>query len=182
MDFETDRAKLLDGADQRAVAPVIGIVLMIAITVILAAVIAGFVLDMGTTLPDNAQAGTNVEFDSSEGLVSVTYTSGQSADYIVATLTDSNGDVASYKLTEPGSVVTLSVSTNGSGDGESWETAASSTGGAVTAKTPATDTYNDNGADDGFGLRASSDDHVRAVVTVVNGDTEARIATESGTI
>ncbi|ELY57524.1 hypothetical protein C493_08561 [Natronolimnohabitans innermongolicus JCM 12255] len=38
--------------DERAVSPVIGVILMVAITVILAAVIAAFVLDMGPEGPE----------------------------------------------------------------------------------------------------------------------------------
>ena len=39
--------KLIGPEDERAVSPVIGVILMVAITVILAAVIAAFVLDIG---------------------------------------------------------------------------------------------------------------------------------------
>ncbi|HQD26093.1 MAG TPA: type IV pilin N-terminal domain-containing protein, partial [Methanoculleus thermophilus] len=39
--------------NEDAVSPVIGVILMVAITVILAAVIAGFVLEMGENLPEN---------------------------------------------------------------------------------------------------------------------------------
>ena len=39
--------KLIGSEDERAVSPVIGVILMVAITVILAAVIAAFVLDLG---------------------------------------------------------------------------------------------------------------------------------------
>lgn len=45
--------------DQRAVSPVIGVILMVAITVILAAVIAAFVLDIGDTSA-NPQAGFQI--------------------------------------------------------------------------------------------------------------------------
>ena len=43
------KAKLIGNEDERAVSPVIGVILMVAITVILAAVIAAFVLDLGQT-------------------------------------------------------------------------------------------------------------------------------------
>ncbi|MDL0127994.1 type IV pilin N-terminal domain-containing protein [Halobacterium salinarum] len=53
--FDTD-------ADERAVSPVIGVILMVAITVILAAVIATAVLGFGDgNLQSNAQAGVTVE-------------------------------------------------------------------------------------------------------------------------
>ncbi|WP_255169852.1 type IV pilin [Natrononativus amylolyticus] len=46
MNFAT---KLIGNKEERAVSPVIGVILMVAITVILAAVIAAFVMDIGTT-------------------------------------------------------------------------------------------------------------------------------------
>ncbi|ELY52478.1 type IV pilin [Natronolimnohabitans innermongolicus] len=52
MDLTKYRNKLVGSEDERAVSPVIGIILMVAITVILAAVIAAFVLDMGPDDPD----------------------------------------------------------------------------------------------------------------------------------
>jgi flagellin-like protein len=47
-------------ADERGVSPVIGVILMVAITVILAAVIASFVLGFGGSVSENAQAGVTV--------------------------------------------------------------------------------------------------------------------------
>lgn len=47
MDGKAIRSKLVGGEEERAVSPVIGVILMVAITVILAAVIAAFVLDIG---------------------------------------------------------------------------------------------------------------------------------------
>jgi len=49
--------------DDQAVSPVVGVILMVAITVILAAVIGTFVLDLGGQVKQNAQAG--VSFDES---------------------------------------------------------------------------------------------------------------------
>jgi flagellin-like protein len=51
--------------DSRAVSPVIGVILMVAITVILAAVIGTFVLGLGDSVQQNAQAG--VSFDQQPG-------------------------------------------------------------------------------------------------------------------
>lgn len=45
--------------DERAVSPVIGVILMVAITVILAAVIAAFVLDLGQGQTVSASAGVD---------------------------------------------------------------------------------------------------------------------------
>lgn len=46
--------------DDRGVSPVIGVILMVAITVILAAVIASFVLGFGGSTSSNATAGVDV--------------------------------------------------------------------------------------------------------------------------
>ncbi|WP_089786929.1 type IV pilin [Natronobacterium haloterrestre] len=62
------RDKLVGSDEERAVSPVIGVILMVAITVILAAVIAAFVLDLGD-LSESANAG--VEFDESGSEVTV---------------------------------------------------------------------------------------------------------------
>ena len=51
-----DRLNDLFNADDRAVSPVIGVILMVAITVILAAVIGTFVLDLGQELGDDETA------------------------------------------------------------------------------------------------------------------------------
>jgi len=48
-------------SDDGAVSPVIGVILMVAITVILAAVIGTFVLGLGDNVNQNAQAGVTVE-------------------------------------------------------------------------------------------------------------------------
>ncbi|MFA9428208.1 type IV pilin [Natronorubrum sp. A-ect3] len=53
MDLTKYRNKLIGSEDERAVSPVIGVILMVAITVILAAVIAAFVLDIGDDLGQN---------------------------------------------------------------------------------------------------------------------------------
>jgi flagellin-like protein len=47
--------------DERGVSPVIGVILMVAITVILAAVIASFVLGFGGSVGSNAQAGVDID-------------------------------------------------------------------------------------------------------------------------
>ena len=53
-------------SDDRAVSPVIGVILMVAITVILAAVIGTFVLGLGDSLGDN-QPSAQISADISEG-------------------------------------------------------------------------------------------------------------------
>ncbi|PGF15772.1 type IV pilin [Natrinema sp. CBA1119] len=79
MDLKQYRSKLVGDNEERAVSPVIGVILMVAITVILAAVIAAFVLDMGSNQSSPAQAGldlsNNTSDTSSPGSYNVTITS-----------------------------------------------------------------------------------------------------------
>ena len=59
--------------DSRGVSPVIGVILMVAITVILAAVIATFVLDLGSGVQEDATAG--IDIDPNETGMDVTWIS-----------------------------------------------------------------------------------------------------------
>ncbi|ELZ51466.1 flagellin-like protein [Halorubrum coriense DSM 10284] len=71
-------------ADDRAVSPVIGVILMVAITVILAAVIGTFVLGLGDQLGDTAPQASfsadNAELNSSNVDFDITKTGGQDLD------------------------------------------------------------------------------------------------------
>jgi len=67
LDGKQIRAKLIGSDDERAVSPVIGVILMVAITVILAAVIAAFVMDMGQGQEEPVQAAVDVEVTDSDG-------------------------------------------------------------------------------------------------------------------
>ena len=68
--------------DSSAVSPVIGVILMVAITVILAAVVAAFVLDLAQATGANASAGISFSDSSSDQEVRVTITSVDRADRI----------------------------------------------------------------------------------------------------
>jgi len=68
-------------ADDEAVSPVIGVILMVAITVILAAVIGTFVLGLGEQVQSNApQAQFSFEYDDAGDELDMTMESGQSID------------------------------------------------------------------------------------------------------
>lgn len=72
--------------DDEAVSPVIGVILMVAITVILAAVIASFVLGLGDQAGGVApQSNFEFNFDSTNEIVTVTHTGGDTvrADELV---------------------------------------------------------------------------------------------------
>jgi len=62
--------------DDDAVSPVIGVILMVAITVILAAVIASFVLGLGDQNNPAPTADFNFDYDSDNDLVTVTHGDG----------------------------------------------------------------------------------------------------------
>jgi flagellin-like protein len=103
--------------DSRAVSPVIGVILMVAITVILAAVIGTFVLGLGDSVQTNVQAGASVSSNpvsgSQDGTITVTFNSNQNAQelQVEATPTDSSQSVSattgSSPLTQVGESVTF---------------------------------------------------------------------------
>jgi flagellin-like protein len=80
--------------DEDAVSPVIGVILMVAITVILAAVIAAFVFGMGSSLSKQYVVACTVSQISSEQ-IDVTYAGGPDADavnFINVTITANGGN------------------------------------------------------------------------------------------
>jgi flagellin-like protein len=65
--------------DDSAVSPVIGVILMVAITVILAAVIATFVLGLGDQVSDTApQASFDFDYNATNSSMTITHTGGAS--------------------------------------------------------------------------------------------------------
>ncbi|MFC7154376.1 type IV pilin N-terminal domain-containing protein [Halomarina halobia] len=111
--------KLLN-ADERAVSPVIGVILMVAITVILAAVIGTFVLGLGDNIQTNVQAGASVNFDSANDEISITFNSRQSDS---ATLDYTVTEVSSGTTVDSGSLTSIGQSTTVTGltDGERYK-------------------------------------------------------------
>ncbi|WP_137289043.1 type IV pilin [Natronorubrum halophilum] len=116
MDLSKYRNKLIGSEEERAVSPVIGVILMVAITVILAAVIAAFVLDMGDSMgsgPVNAVVSTDVDNSGSgatDGEVRITIDDAGDADTFEVRGPDSLFDGSSpYELpnTDTGEVNTL---------------------------------------------------------------------------
>jgi len=72
----------INSGEDRAVSPVIGVILMVAITVILAAVIGTFVLGLGDSVDSGVNAGASVEQDASNNEIRITLTSAGNADGI----------------------------------------------------------------------------------------------------
>jgi len=104
-------------ADDSAVSPVIGVILMVAITVILAAVIGSFVLNLGGSLQDTApQASFSFDYtdDSSGPYVAVTHESGDSieAGQVNATVSSNSLSVTSGSGPWPDSTVSAGDTAN----------------------------------------------------------------------
>ncbi len=81
--------------DDRGVSPVIGVILMVAITVILAAVIGTFVLGLGDSLEQAPQAQLDAEADSTDGEIDISHNGGDAI---------AEGDIK--VITTPGSETT----------------------------------------------------------------------------
>ncbi|WP_232700496.1 type IV pilin [Halobacterium wangiae] len=102
-------------ADERGVSPVIGVILMVAITVILAAVIATFVLGFPDQVSESVNAGADIS-KSSDGNATVTWISQGNAEYLNVTAknTDASNPVQLKQVGESVKVTgnTAGVSTN----------------------------------------------------------------------
>ena len=85
-------------ADDDAVSPVIGVILMVAITVILAAVIASFVLGLGDQNNPAPTTDFNFEYDSSAGELTITHGDGDTLDpgNVYVRGTDLGGDAGPW--------------------------------------------------------------------------------------
>ena len=77
-------------AEDRAVSPVVGVALLIAITVILAAVIGGVVLGIGTGGAETPQAQLSADFDS--GNVTISHNGGEPLDADEVVVLDDTSD------------------------------------------------------------------------------------------
>lgn len=110
--------KTLFQNDDRAVSPVIGVILMVAITVILAAVIGTFVLGLGDSLGDSTPQASfpidNVDADAGvNGTIEVTKTGGQDIAF----------DDLRIVVDDGGNTSEIDLATLDSANGENWRTA-----------------------------------------------------------
>ena len=81
--------------EDRAVSPVIGVILMVAITVILAAVIGTFVLGLGDQVSTTApQAQFSFDYDQSGDTVTITHDGGDTIQSDQLTISNSNASVS----------------------------------------------------------------------------------------
>ncbi|MFC7019035.1 MULTISPECIES: type IV pilin N-terminal domain-containing protein [Haloarcula] len=88
--------------EENAVSPVIGVVLMVAITVILAAVIGSFVLGLGSSTSATPQA--SFEFDYDSGDVTVTHDGGDTIPEDDLTVKGSSSDTIPKSVADGTSV------------------------------------------------------------------------------
>jgi len=94
--------KLVGDEEERAVSPVIGVILMVAITVILAAVIAAFVLDLGQSQSANANAGVSINEEADADNVTAQLTDSGNSDYVNVTYSNSSALAANSSCSDSG--------------------------------------------------------------------------------
>jgi len=166
------KSKFIGSEDERAVSPVIGVILMVAITVILAAVIAAFVLDLGQSTGANAQAG--ISFDEDGDDVTTTLSSIDRADRIYMQIdVDEDGDLETYYVDKPNDdAYDVSESGVSSEDASDFDV-----GDAYTLNTTSPDETLDIAAPGGESFDNSEDDIVGITIIGVLDGNEAVIAT-----
>jgi flagellin-like protein len=108
-------------ADDDAVSPVIGVILMVAITVILAAVIASFVLGLGDQNNPAPTTSFDFDYDNTNDEVTITH---QDGDELSTSDTYIRGSIASSAVDSPGSWTS---------PGSEWKAGQSITVGGVTS-------------------------------------------------
>jgi len=122
-----DIRQLLD--DDSAVSPVIGVILMVAITVILAAVIATFVLGLGDSVSNTApQASFGANYDSGDNELDLTHNGG---DTIEAQLLSVSSDEA---FKDPDGSISSATSASWSEFGKFGESSQIAAGNTLTIK------------------------------------------------
>ncbi|CQH46194.1 DUF1628 domain protein [Halobacterium hubeiense] len=89
--------------DERGVSPVIGVILMVAITVILAAVIASFVLGFGDSVNETVQAGADVS-QNDDGTATATWISEGTASELEVSVEGVEGNVTLEQVGESASI------------------------------------------------------------------------------
>lgn len=156
--------------DDDAVSPVIGVILMVAITVILAAVIGTFVLGLGSNVSENVQAGVNVQFDSTNNRVDVTFVSNQNAEYVNVTFVTS-GTEGKARLNQTGDRVRLANWLTSSGDACVYN----GTGGS-----PACPGWAEYGSSSSISV--SDGDDVTVTATGHSGDQQTVLVDQSGSV
>lgn len=109
--------KQMFSADESAISPVIGVILMVAVTVVLAAVIGAFVFGIGDSLGSPAP-NTQVAFDYNNNNVSVTHDGGDTITGDNTGALSINGDYADSSTVEWYDGSSATASTDGSESNE----------------------------------------------------------------
>ena len=107
------RVRQSNSSKNRAVSSVIGVILMVAITVILSAVIATFVLGLGESVSSSApQATFDFEHDKTVGEVTITHAGGATLERSAVTIQGYSGSLTDWGSTEisAGTTATVGVS------------------------------------------------------------------------
>ena len=155
--------------DDDAVSPVIGVILMVAITVILAAVIASFVLGLGDSTSTTPQASFDFDYSADDGTdpgqIVITHESGDSLD------------PARVKFSRSES---LASSVGGAGSSELELDSAYSISGDVTAGTSLTVAEPGEAAGSADGTAQFDDLTLRIIYTPSSGDSSSTLATWEG--
>jgi len=172
-------------ADDEAVSPVIGVILMVAITVILAAVIASFVLGLGSQTQTTPQASFSIDYSESSNPI------GGSSNYDGnLTVTHDSGDpVTNTELYLRGDNV-CQASSFSNIDNDSWlaydDSAMNCGGGAGpgpdSSSTSSGSTEGSTAvvAGDRLTTGVNDDYELSVVFESVEGDSSSTLATDSG--
>ena len=160
--------------DDDAVSPVIGVILMVAITVILAAVIASFVLGLGDQAQQTTpQASFAFDYDSSAG---------SNSDSGLLTVTHDGGDtIEAGSLYMRGSQMVADSDLSTEGLGTSGDTAdydADDTDWSTSSAFGATDS--EVSAGQSMDVAVYSDYDIRVVYEPPEGDNSATLAQDEG--
>jgi len=101
--------------DDDAVSPVIGVILMVAITVILAAVIASFVLGLGDQQETAPNVSFNFDYDVSNDELTITKSGGDSVAGESVYIRGPNPDPGGWTA-NPGNDIVTEIGSGGNGD------------------------------------------------------------------
>ena len=128
-------------ADDDAVSPVIGVILMVAITVILAAVIGTFVLGLGSQVQGTAPSAQFTFSEDSNGNLTITHDGGQPVD--VNNLNVTGGDLDTNDTsTTTGPTGQYSCQHDSWGE-DNWETSTSELGAGDSCTIPSSNITSD---------------------------------------
>jgi flagellin-like protein len=171
--------------NDRGVSPVIGVILMVAITVILAAVIAAFVLGLGDTNSTAPNVNFEYDYDSADNNVTVTMTNGDTFDPARVSIAGDNlGEATVSNISgADNEIITLGLGNEaavGGGDIGSELTALNSS----TSDNPFTESYSSGdtfSAGDSFTVTTAGDGfELDIIFTSEDGGTSSEIGGTTG--